>query len=378
MPEFGHIVVAPDKFKGSLTAPEVAAHVALGLHRFRPAVQLRLVPVADGGDGTLDALAECGFVAVPIVASGPTGEQIKANYGLREGTAVVELAETSGLRRLPLGRLDATHASSHGVGDVVRAALLADCSEIIIGLGDGACTDGGAGLLQALGARLLDRQSRELGPGGAALQSLHTIDLDGLEPGLDQVRITLIGDVGHPLLGPDGAVATQAAEKGATPAEITQLEYALHNWAELLAAATGHDVSSVPGAGAGGGVGFAALAVLGAAVRPGVEFVLELMEFDQRLAGARLVITGEEALDRHSLTGQAAVEVAAAAGRHGVPTIAVTARSSLTGEELRAAGLWAAYSLTGVEPDPSVRSANAGELLEELTATVVAPVWLSQ
>jgi glycerate 2-kinase len=372
----GHVVVAPDKFKGSLTAPQVAAHVAAGLQRFMPTADVRLAPVADGGDGTLEAVAACGYSLVPVVVSGPTGQPVDAAFARRGGTAVVELAEASGLRRLSYGRLDAMHASSRGTGELMRAALDADCDQIIVGLGGSACTDGGAGMLQALGLRLLDRQGRELGPGGAALQALHAVDLEGLDPRLIGARIVLASDVDNPLLGPKGAAAVYSPQKGATVAEVALLDNALRRWAEVLAEATREDMSRRPGAGAAGGVGFAALAVLDAELQPGIELILDLIEFDELLPGARLVITGEGSLDQQSLHGKAPVGVAAAAARHGSPTIAVAGRCSLSAEEVQAGGMRAAYALTSLEPDSSVCIREAGRLLEELAASVVAPEWL--
>jgi len=369
----GHVVIAPDKFKGSLTAPEVAARVAAGLHRFRPELEVRLAPIADGGDGTLDAVRARGYAPVPVIVTGPSGRPIEAAFVLRDLTAVVELAEASGLRRLAGGRLNPMNASSRGAGDLIRAALDIGCTQVILGLGGSACTDGGAGMLQALGVRLLDGQGQELGPGGAALRSLHTVDLTGLDPRLAGTQVILAGDVDNPLLGSTGAAAVYAPQKGATSAQIDELELALRHWAELLAAATGRDLSAAPGAGAAGGVGFAALTVFEADLRPGIDVVLELIDFDGLLPGAALVITGEGSLDRQSLHGKAPVGVATAAARHGVPTIAVAGQSTLTEPELRTGGLAAAYSLTSLEPDPAVCIADAGRLLEELVATVLAP-----
>jgi glycerate kinase len=372
----GHVVVAPDKFKGSLTAPQVAAAVAAGLRRFMPTVDVRLAPVADGGDGLLEAVAACGYSLVPVAPSGPTGAPVDAAFARRGSTAVIELAQASGLRRLPDGRLDAMHASSRGTGEVLRAALDAGCDQIIVGLGGSACTDGGAGMLQALGVGLTDRRGRELGPGGAALEDLHTVDLHGLDPRLADVTVVLASDVDNPLLGPQGAAAVYGPQKGATAAQVAQLEAGLDRWARFLAEATGADMSERFGAGAAGGVGFAALAVLDATPRPGIELILDLIGFDDLVAGARLTITGEGLLDEQSLRGKAPVGVAAAAARHGVPTIVITGRCSLSLEEAQAGGLRAAYALTTLEPDSSVCLRDAGRLVEELAAAVVAPEWL--
>lgn len=372
----GHVVVAPDKFKGSLTAVEVAEHVVAGLQRFRLDLEVRIAPIADGGDGTLEAVTARGYVPVSVNVSGPNGTQIEADFVLRDRIAVVELAEASGLRRLQGGRLNPMNASSRGTGDLIRAALDIGCDEVIIGLGGSACTDGGAGMLQALGVRLLDRQGAELGPGGAALRSLHTVDLTGLDPRLAQTRVVLARDVDNPLLGPAGAAAVYAPQKGASPTQVDELELALQHWARMLAGASGNQMSTAPGAGAAGGVGFAALSVLQAQLRPGIELILELIDFDTLLPGAALVITGEGSLDRQSLHGKAPIGVATAAARQGVPTIAVAGRSSLSKQELQTGGLAAAYPLTSIEPDPAISIANAGRLLEELVATAVAPDWL--
>lgn len=375
----GAVVIAPDKFKGSLTAPQVAGHIAAGLRRVHPELPFRLAPIADGGDGMLEAVAAQGFALHHAVVHGPTGEPITAGFGRRGGTAVIELAEASGLRRLPRGRLEPLTASSRGTGDLVRAALDAGCEQIIIGLGGSASTDGGAGLLQALGVRLLDRAGHELGPGGEALAGLHAVDLGGLDPRLGpdgSARVMLASDVDNPLLGPNGAAVVYAPQKGADAAAVDRLEVGLRRWAEVLAAATGEDHAAEPGAGAAGGVGFAALAGLAAQRRPGIELILDLIGFEQLLPGARLVITGEGSLDRQSLNGKAPVGVARAAARHGVPTVAVAGRCLLSADELRAGGLRAGYGLTSLEPDVTVCLTEAGRLLEELVATVLAPAWL--
>jgi glycerate kinase len=370
------VVVAPDKFKGSLTALQVAERIAAGLHRFRPDLELRLAPIADGGDGTLAAVLACGYAPVPVIVTGPSGTSIEATFVRRDRTAVVELAEASGLRRLTGGRLNPMDASSRGTGELIRAALDLGCDQVIIGLGGSACTDGGAGMLQALGVHLLDRAGQELGPGGAALRSLHTVDLTGLDPRLASTRIVVASDVDNPLLGRTGAAAVYAPQKGASDAQVEELELALRRWAQLLAEATGRQLSAAPGAGAAGGVGYAALTLLEAQFRPGIELILELIDFEALLPGAALVITGEGSLDEQSLHGKAPVGVATAAGRHGVPTIAVAGRSSLSKKELQAGGLAAAYPLTSLEPDPAICIADAGRLLEDLVATKLAKDWL--
>jgi glycerate kinase len=364
------VVVAPDKFKGSLTAPQVAARVAAGLRRAAPGVEVVQVPVADGGDGTLEAAVSAGYRRVPVRAEGPTGEPVDTAYAERDGVAVVELADVSGLRRLPGGRLAARAASSYGTGQVVGAALDAGCRRIVLGIGGSASTDGGAGMVQALGGRLVDTGGGEVGRGGAALVAVRSLALTGLHPALKQAEVMVASDVDNPLLGPRGAAAVYGPQKGASPTDVAELDAALAGWADAVHRATGIDAAGTPGAGAAGGVGFAALAVLGARLQPGIDLILDLVGFREALPGARLVICGEGSLDAQTLHGKAPAGVAAAARSAGIPVVAVAGRSLLSPAELEPAGILAAYALTDLEPDPARCMAEAGPLLERLAARV--------
>lgn len=366
------IVVAPDKFKGCATAAEVAQAIAAGLRAGRPELEVVEVPVADGGDGTVAAAVGAGFSLVQVLATGPTGAPVQATFALRGSTAVIELAEVAGLRQLPGGQLAPLTASTYGLGQVIAAALDADVRTIVLGIGGSASTDGGAGMLQALGALLTDRQGHPLGPGGAALSELARIDLAGLDRRLADVRFLVASDVDNPLLGRSGAAAVFSPQKGATPPQTASLERALARWAELTASATKLDLAAAPGAGAAGGAGFAALAYLGAELLPGIELVLELIGFDAALTGAGLVITGEGRLDAQSLSGKAPVGVARAAARHGIPVAAVAGQVLLTDAELAAAGFTAAFSLVEIEPDPAVSIARAASLLELIGRQIAA------
>jgi glycerate 2-kinase len=370
------VVVAADKFKGSLTAAQVAARVAAGLARAAPGVQVVQVPVADGGDGTLDAAVSAAYRRVPVRAEGPTGEPVDTAYAERDGVAVVELADVSGLGRLPGGRLAPLTASSYGTGQVIRATLDAGCRRIVLGIGGSASTDGGAGMVQALGGRLLDAQGAEVGRGGAALAAVRSLDLAGLHPALLQTEVLVASDVDNPLLGPRGAAAVYGPQKGASPADVAKLDAALARWAEAVHRATGVDAAGTPGAGAAGGVGFAAQAVLGASLQPGINLLLELVGFPAALPGAGLVITGEGSLDVQTLHGKAPAGVAAAARAAGIPVVAVAGRCLLTPADLEPAGILAAYALTDIEPDPRRCMTEAGPLLE-LLATKVAIDWVT-
>ena len=357
------IVVAPDKFKGSLPATQVAAAIAAGLHAGRPGAEVVTIPVADGGEGTVDAAVAAGFERVPVTAAGPAGDPVRASYARRGQVAVVELAGVCGLARLPGGRPAPLTASSFGAGEVLRAALEAGGQRIILGVGGSASTDGGAGLLQALGARVLDTCGEPVRPGGAGLREVAALDLTGLHRALYPAEIILAADVDNPLTGPDGAAEVYGPQKGASPAEVAALDAGLRRWAAVVAAAVGRDWSRTPGAGAAGGVGFAALAVLGATRRPGIELVLDLAGFETALDGADLVITGEGSLDAQSLAGKTPVGVARAAARRGIAVVAVAGRSTLREAELAAAGIAAVYPLTDLEPDLERCRAEADRLL---------------
>jgi len=362
------VLIASDKFKGSLTAAEVAAAVGNGVRRARPDVVVDSVPVADGGDGTLAAAVAAGFELVPVTASGPTGTPVRSGYARRGDLAVVELADVSGLVRLPSGLAPMT-ATSLGTGELVAAAVAAGCRRIVLGIGGSASTDGGAGLVRGLGARLLDADGNAVGDGGAALTDLASLDLAALRTAMDGVEVVVACDVDNPLTGPDGAAATYGPQKGADPGQVIELDDALTHWADLVAQATGPsstDLRDTPGAGAAGGVGFAALALLGAELRPGIDLVLDLVGFAERLDGTDLVITGEGALDAQTLHGKAPAGVAAAAAAAGIPVVAVCGVNHLDEARLHAAGISAAYALTDLEPDVRRCIADGGPLLEQL------------
>jgi glycerate kinase len=369
------VLVAPDKFKGSLTAEQVAAAIAAGIHDVRPARAVRTVPVADGGDGTVDAALAAGFTPVSVSAHGPTGVLVDAVIAVRDGLAVVETAAACGLVRLPGGRLAPLTATSFGAGDLLRAALDAGCRTIVLGVGGSASTDGGAGMLQALGAGVFDSAGGSLPYGGGALGDVARVDMSTMDGRLVGAEIVLACDVDNPLLGATGAAATFGPQKGADAAQVERLDQGLARWAKVLGAATGRDVADAPGAGAAGGIGYAALAGLGATRRPGIELLLELVGFDEQLAGAELVITGEGSLDEQTLHGKAPAGVAEAARSAGIPVVAVAGRCLLTAERLNAAGIAAAYALSDLEPDPTRSMANAEQLVRQVGARV-ARDWL--
>jgi glycerate 2-kinase len=382
----GRVVVAADKFKGSLSATDVSARVAAGLAAAGFGGEVAAVPVADGGDGTGAAAVSAGYRRVDMGVRGPVGKAVAASIALLDGVAVIEAAQACGLTRLPSGEFAPLTATSRGVGELILAANRMGAKRIVLGVGGVASTDGGAGLVQALGARLLDADSRALPGGGAALGRLARLDLSRLRD-LSGAEFWLASDVDNPLLGPFGAASVYGPQKGASDDDVQLLEAGLARWADIaegsVAARQGAGepapirVADQPGAGAAGGLGFAALLFLGARRRPGIELMLELASFGERLNGARLVITGEGSLDAQTLHGKAPVGVARAAGLHEppIPVVAVAGRCTLSPDQLRAAGISAAYALTDIEPDVGQCIANAGPLVERLAERVAAD-WL--
>ena len=364
------VVIAPDKFKGSLTAAEVAGALGVGMQDVLPGLEMIMLPVADGGDGTVAAALSAGFVKIIVDAVGPTGKRVQAPYALDGDRAVVELAAVVGLSMLPGGRLDPLGSSTYGLGQVIADAIRRGATTIVLGLGGSASTDGGAGMAQALGTRLLDTNGHDLPPGGSALADLAHLDLAALRATLDGVTIIVASDVDNPLLGPRGAAAVFGPQKGADSKQVEILEDRLRHWSQVVWNATGRDDSQRAGAGAAGGTGFAALALLNAEIKPGIELILNLIDFDRRIAGADLVVTGEGSLDDQSLAGKAPVGVARAASRAGVPVVAVAGRLQLSMARLKEAGILAAYALTDLEPDLDRCIANASSLLRRVGARI--------
>lgn len=363
-----HVLIAADKFKGSLTAVEVAEHVTAGLRRAVPGLDVAAVPVADGGDGTVAAALAAGFTRHEARVTGPTGIPVTATFALRaDGTAVVEMAEASGLQHLPGGVFAPLTATTYGTGELLLAALDAGATSIVFGVGGSATTDGGAGMLAALGARFLDADGEPVGPGGGPLGELATADLSGLDPRLARTEIVLASDVDNPLTGPKGAPAVYGPQKGAGEDDVATLDAALAHYAEVLERAVGPKAAEyalAPGAGAAGGIGYGALVGLDAAFRPGIDVMLDVLGFGPALAKATFVITGEGSLDEQTLHGKAPAGVAAAARAAGLDVVAVCGRLQLPQEALDRAGIRRAYALTDLESDPARCMAEAGPLLE--------------
>ncbi|MBY8865598.1 MULTISPECIES: glycerate kinase [Streptomyces] len=366
------VLIAADKFKGSLTAVQVAERVTAGLRRVVPDLEVEALPVADGGDGTVDAAVAAGFERREVRVAGPLGDEVTAAFALRGDTAVVEMAEASGLQRLPAGVFAPLTASTYGSGELLRAALDAGARTIVFGVGGSATTDGGAGMLAALGARFRTASGEPVPPGGGGLASLASADLSGLDERLASVEFVLASDVDNPLTGPKGAPAVYGPQKGASPDDVAALDAALAHYAKVLEETIGPkaaEYAASPGAGAAGGIGYGAL-ILGARFRAGIDVMLDVLGFAPALERASLVITGEGSLDEQTLHGKAPAGVAAAARAAGKEVVAVCGRLALPAEAVGRAGIRRAYPLTAVEPDVAKCIADAGPILERVAEQI--------
>jgi glycerate kinase len=327
------IVIAPDSYKESLSALDVAAAIEAGFREIYPDAEYVKVPVADGGEGTVEAMvaATHGHV-VPVRVTGPLGEPVEAFYGLSGDArcAFIEMAAASGLESVPLVRRNPLLTTSWGTGELIRHALDAGVTQIIIGIGGSATNDGGAGMVQALGAKLLTADRQQMAPGGGELQTLAQIDLSELDPRLAGCRIDVACDVTNPLIGPDGASAVFGPQKGATAQMIERLDSGLRHYAHIIARDLDIDVLSLEGGGAAGGMGAALYAFCGAKLRPGIEIVTDALQLAELVADADLVITGEGRIDSQTIHGKVPVGVAKVAKRFNVPVIGIA--GSLTAD----------------------------------------------
>lgn len=362
------IVIAPDSFKESLAAFDTASAIAEGIRRILPDAECVLRPMADGGEGTVDALlaAHPQGIRHASAVSGPDGRPICAHWGwLGDGVAVVEAASAAGLERTTPGTRDVARATSFGLGEQIRQALDAGANRIILGLGGSATNDGGAGMLQALGARLVDDEGKDLPRGGAALASLHRIDLSAFDNRVRRIDLQVACDVDNPLCGPDGASAVFGPQKGANADQVRQLDAALSHYADVCAQTLGSDQRDHPGAGAAGGLGYAALAFLGGHFRPGVEIVAEACGLATAINGADLVITGEGRLDAQTLHGKTPAGVARIAQDAKVPVIALAGSLDEGYQALYGAGVTAAFSIAAGPCTLEFAMHNAAQLLAD-------------
>ncbi len=367
------IVVAPDSYKGSVIALGVAEAMERGIHAVFPEAEVTKVPIADGGEGTVEALvAATGGRLQYAEVRGPLGKPVRAHWGISgDGTtAFIEMAAASGLPLVPEEKRDPRITSTFGTGELMKAALDAGLRKLIVGIGGSATNDGGMGMARALGVRFFDAKGRDLPEGGAALAGLARIDLSGLDPRLAEASIRVACDVTNPLCGPRGASAVYGPQKGATPDMVAELDAALGIFAKAATAATGRDISGSEGAGAAGGLGAGLLYFTPARLEPGVSIVLETTNFEARVHGADLVITGEGCTDSQTVMGKAPVGVAAAAKRHGVPVICLSGGLGEGAEEVLKHGIDALGSIVSRPMTLKACMDQGAALVEAATARI--------
>jgi glycerate kinase len=362
-----NIVIAPDSFKGSLTALEAADAIEQGVRDVAPEAETVVVPLADGGEGTTEALvvATRGRM-VKREVTGPLGEPVEAVFGVLgdDVTGVVECAQAAGLTLVPPDRRDIMRATTRGVGELMHAALEEGCTRLIVGLGGSATNDGGAGMAQALGAQLLTADGRDIGPGAAGLAELHRISISRLDPRLADVSVCAASDVTNPLCGPEGASAVYGPQKGARPEQVPVLEAALARFAEIVARDLGVEVKGEPGAGAAGGLGAGLLAFCGASIRSGANLVLETFGFDELLEAADLVLTGEGRIDNQTTFGKAIHAVALLAAKHEVPLVAFAGSVQEEPAKLARHGIGGVVPIVDGPMGEEEAMSRAGELLQ--------------
>ena len=343
-----NILIAIDSFKGSLTSAEAGEAAAAGIRRAIPDAETEVVPLADGGEGTVDALVQAtGGELIRTRVTGPLGEPVDAAYGiLGDGiTAVIEIAEACGLLLISETKRNPLKATSYGVGELILDAASRGARSLIVGLGGSATNDAGVGMLQALGCRFLDEMGEEVPRGGAALGAIRSIEVSGLPPAIKHLDIQVACDVNNPLYGEQGAAYIYGPQKGATPEMVKELDGGLRNFAEVVKAELGTDIQEIPGAGAAGGLGAAFVGFLNAELRSGIELILDTIGLEEKVQQADYVITGEGRMDAQSSMGKAAMGVAGLAQKHGKPVIALAGSVSEEAAELNQLGVTAYFSV---------------------------------
>ncbi|HFQ5006605.1 TPA: glycerate kinase [Vibrio vulnificus] len=368
------IIIAPDSYKESLTAMDVAIAIEKGFKQVLPDAHYVKLPMADGGEGTVQSMVDAtGGTIIEHTVTGPLGQRVDGFFGLLgEGkTAVIEMAAASGLHLVTPDQRNPLITTTFGTGELIKAALDHGVEHIIVGIGGSATNDGGIGMAQALGIKLLDAQGNALGYGGGELAKLATIDCSQLDPRLAQVRLEVACDVDNPLCGPKGASAVFGPQKGATPEMVTILDENLAHYATIIKQQLGVDVRDMAGAGAAGGMGAALLGLLNAELRPGIEIVMDAVHLDEIVADADLVITGEGRIDSQTIHGKTPIGVARTAKKHGLPVIGIAGCLSADCGVVHEHGLDAVFAVVNRSVDLPTALAEAAENVE-LTARNVA------
>ena len=368
-----NIVIAPGPFKGSLSATAVAEAIEQGVRAVMPEAETVRLPLADGGEGTVEALVSATHGRLKTAkVLGPLREPVEAIFGVLgdDVTAAIEMAAAAGLHLVPEDKRNPLITTTFGVGQLIRAALEAGCRRLIIGIGGSATNDGGAGMAQALGARLTDDQGREIGPGGAALKDLASIDVSALDPRIASTATYMACDVNNPLVGPEGASAVYGSQKGATPEMVGTLDAALEHYANIIQRQLGQEVRDMPGGGAAGGLGAGLRAFLNAQPRMGIALVMEAVNFEEYLDAADVVITGEGKIDEQTFFGKVVQGVCRLAKRKEVPVVVLAGEVAHDSDRLHQEGVAAAFSIAPGPISVEKAIAEAGPLLQEAAERV--------
>ena len=364
------IVVAPQAFKGSLSATEVGNSMIKGIENVIANSTNLLVPVADGGDGTLETLVESSQGKINLIkVTGPLGEQQNSAWGAlgRNKTAIIEMARSSGLALVPINKLNPLISTTYGLGEVILDALDQGYRDFIIGIGGSATNDAGAGMAQALGAKLLESNGNELPFGGESLSKLNSINIDGIDTRIKESNFAIACDVNNPLTGPEGASAIYGPQKGATPEMVNTLDQALTNFAKIVEKDLGIKINNVEGSGAAGGLGGGLIAFLNGKLRKGVDIVLDFVDIDKALINTNLVITGEGQLDFQTIYNKAPIGVAKRAKHLGIPVIAISGSLGENFSVVHEHGIDAASSIVSKPMTLEEASKNAPELISTAT-----------
>jgi glycerate kinase len=369
------VLIAPDSFKGSLPAIEIGERIAGGVRSVFPQAETIIIPLADGGEGTVEALVSAtGGQIMTQSVTGPLGEKVEAKWGLLgDGiTAVLEMAAASGLPLVPEERRNPMVTTTYGTGELIRGGLDQGCRRFIIGIGGSATNDGGAGMAQALGVKLLDVKGEQISYGAAGLGHLEKIDIKGLDPRLKGAEVLVACDVNNPLTGPAGAAQVFGPQKGANPEMVGELDRLLERFAKVVERDLGRNVKDIPGAGAAGGLGAGLLAFLAARLVPGVDLILEVVGLEEILReGVDLVITGEGEINRQTLYGKVPVGVARLAKKYNVAVIAIVGSIGQGAEDVYQEGIEAMMTIVNGPISLAEAMAKTGDLVAEATARVM-------
>ncbi len=375
------IIVAPDSFKESLTAAEVASYVADGIRKVLPTAEVIEVPLSDGGEGLTDALISgTGGRFIDREVTDPLGKKVTARFGVLgdNQTAVIEMAAASGLALVPREERNPMITTTYGTGELIKAALDLGCRRMIVGIGGSATNDGGSGMAMALGVKLLDIDGKPIGPGAAGLRCLHTIDMSTADPRLPATEIMVACDVTNPLCGPTGASYVYGRQKGADPEMLPVMDQALLNLARVIKQDIGIEVQDLSGAGAAGGLGAGLVAFAGGELRSGLGMVFEILDFESRLAGVDLVITGEGQINAQTLFGKVPAGVARLAKKHHLPVLTIVGSIGPGAEKAYEAGIDAIMSITPGPISLDEAMARAGELVSDATTRAMKLIMLRQ